>query len=406
MKQLMMMMTVAAALAAVAKPRHPIQEFPKEVNGRVIDSYWQEVDLDWGYKEEQQDIFLVERPVPAKEGPGRPLLVVLHSSGHTALRALLCTVAPDNHDIYQSPDDFYALFLDCRINKKEDWWWGYGNQSGWGFELSPCEKRMLATIDFVVEKYGIDRDRIYLCGNSMGASGCLGFGLRHGNLFAAIKANVPALTDHACDRMGFDGLVPDDKLKLPDPPVLVNHTAPNDMRWSRGQEKLIRMMHDRKYAFLDYWADHKHCNKNSIILSKVDIVHSFDWLHVKKSDMYAVFTDASTDTPSPWPNDRERPGAGQINGFFRWADGADSEKEASIKVFIADLTSQHFVIPSESTATVSFRRLKNLKPKAGDVFAWSFGGKSGEVTVGKDGLVTVPGLVITKAAQELKVVRK
>ena len=51
--------------------------------------------------------------------------------------------------------------------------------------LVPTEKRIIGTVQWVIEQYGIDPDRVYLCGNSMGGSGALGIGLRHGDLFAA-----------------------------------------------------------------------------------------------------------------------------------------------------------------------------------------------------------------------------
>jgi predicted peptidase len=51
---------------------------------------------------------------------------------------------------------------------------------------------VIDTVKWVIKEYGIDADRAYLCGNSMGGSGTLGIGMRHGEVFAAIKANVPA----------------------------------------------------------------------------------------------------------------------------------------------------------------------------------------------------------------------
>jgi hypothetical protein len=33
-----------------------------------------------------------------------------------------CTPEVGNHDIYRSPDDFYALYVDCAANRG-DWWW-------------------------------------------------------------------------------------------------------------------------------------------------------------------------------------------------------------------------------------------------------------------------------------------
>jgi len=59
-------------------------------------------------------------------------------------------------------------------------------------------------------RYGIDRNRVYLAGNSMGGQGALALGLPHGEVFAAIHANVPATIWLPAARLGF--LAPDGSL--------------------------------------------------------------------------------------------------------------------------------------------------------------------------------------------------
>jgi len=75
------------------------------------------------YADPQKDTFLVLHPKEAKAGTPLPLYVVLHSAGHDVNSCLACTTKVGNHDIYHAPQDFYALYLDCRANKG-DWWWG------------------------------------------------------------------------------------------------------------------------------------------------------------------------------------------------------------------------------------------------------------------------------------------
>ncbi|MCQ2390575.1 MAG: DUF6067 family protein [Kiritimatiellae bacterium] len=358
-----------------------------------------------GYLEPVTEMHLVQHPKPNFDKPGRPLYVVLHSSGHNAVNALRCTASPDNHDIYLAPDDFFALYLDCKT-APDDWWYGINKKPG--FEISACERRMLKTIEEVVVKYGIDRERIYLCGNSMGGSGCLGFGIRNGDIFAAVKGNVPALVQHACDRMGWDmkadADVPGvDWASLPDPPLIIDHTAPNDMRWSEGREHMFRMMTARRYPYIAYWADHKHCNKNSIITAANDLYLTFDWTSLRKSDLLPAFTDASSNTPCPWPDHRDAKGAGQWNAFFRWGKGNDTPEKLSLDLYLADLTSHHFVVPARVTADVTLRRVKTFKVQPGDVVMWTFGDRSGKVTVGADARITIPRLEITRTAQTLVV---
>ena len=379
---------------------------PAAMHGRRIERFEKTYGAELGYEKPVTEVHLVQHPVPEKDVKGCPLYVVLHSAGHDAVKALLCTRAPDNHDIYLAPDDFYALYLDCRMAQASDWWWGANRCPG--FKLSPCERRLLATIEETVVKYGIDRDRIYLCGNSMGGSGTLGFGLRHGDLFAAVKANVPALVKHACDRIGWDmdsdrDAAGVDLSILPEPPLLIDYSAPNDVKWSTGHEHLVAMMRARRYPWMLLWADFAHCNRNSVMLGKNDIIHALDWTNVRKSDVLPAFTNASCDNPSPWPDHRDSTAPGQINGFFRWSDGKTSASSVSVKLFLADLKSRHFTVPDKATADVTLRRLGAFKPKPGDRLAWSFGGRSGTTTVGADGLVTVHCLELTKVLQTLSV---
>ena len=138
--------------------------------------------------------------IRSRRRPDAPLYVVLHSAGHDVHSCLACTTKVGNHDIYHSPQDFFALYLDCRANKG-DWWWGINKYPG--PEVGPTEKRVIDTVKWVIKQYGIDENRVYLCGNSMGGSGTLGIGMRHGDVFAAIKANVPAEVKHVSSRMYF-----------------------------------------------------------------------------------------------------------------------------------------------------------------------------------------------------------
>ena len=53
---------------------------------------------------------------------------------------------------------------------------------------------------WVITRYNIDRNRVYLSGVSMGGCGALALGLPRGNVFAAILVDVPAGTEFAALR--------------------------------------------------------------------------------------------------------------------------------------------------------------------------------------------------------------
>ena len=202
MKNMMIAMGLVLAFAMAA--RAATTEWPPEkekesvFTGRKLEVFKHGIRKEWGYATPQRDTFLVLHPKQAR--PNAPLYVVLHSAGHDVHSCLACTTTVGNHDIYRSPEDFFALYLDCRANQG-DWWWG--SEKYKGPEVSPTEKRVIDTVKWVIKHYGIDENRVYLCGNSMGGSGTLGIGMRHGDVFAAIKANVPAGVEHVSNRMYF-----------------------------------------------------------------------------------------------------------------------------------------------------------------------------------------------------------
>lgn len=386
---------------------HGIEEIPREINGRKLDVYWQEGNVSRGEAHDERNLILVEHPVPGTPERGCPLYVILHSAGHDAFSTLMCTRTVGNHDIYHPPADFYALYLDCRANSEKDWWWGAKSRKG--FDEVACEKRVIDTVVWAISKYNINSNRVYLSGNSMGGSGTLGIGLRHGDIFAAIKANVPAIKwfNHPVQSLGLNLPVLPEGAKLPDPPVTVDYSAQND-DWSIGHEELIRGMRERKYQWMLFWGTYGHANNHAQIAKKNDIIHSFDWLSVRLDQPYPAFTDASTDDPSPWPDDRKNPKPGQINGFFRWDNALADEKGVSMRLRLAtaaELKSQLFAVPIEATATVTVRRLGKFAVRPGDRIRWQFGKATGELTVAADGLVTVPKLTIVPEPIELKLSR-
>ena len=235
---------IAAAACAQAADWPPEKQKESEFTERKLDTFQHGIKPEWGYAAPQRDTFLVLHPKQAVAKA--PLYVVLHSAGHDVHSCLACTAKVGNHDIYHAPPDFFALYLDCRANKG-DWWWGDDKYKD--SEVSPTDKRAIDTVKWVIQHYGLDENRVYLCGNSMGGSGTLGLGMRHGDVFAAIKANVPAKVEHVSNRMYFaPRSVPTD-VTLPDPPIVIDYSAQND-GWSKGHDTFFKAMNDRRYSLI------------------------------------------------------------------------------------------------------------------------------------------------------------
>ncbi len=381
-----------------------------EVSGRRHEIFQHGVKKEWGYKAPQEDIFILVHP--KSERKNAPLYVVLHSAGHDVFSCVKCTRSAGNHDIYHSPDDHYALYLDCRGNAG-DWWWGGMHakdasliKRNSGGDPMPVERRVMDTVKWVIQKYGIDANRVYLCGNSMGGSGTLGIGMRHGDVFAAIKANVPAGIEHVSGRMYFPPQTVPGSVSLPDPPVVVDYSAPND-GWSLGHERFAKAMNDRKYALYFYWGPFGHANNHAAILKVNDLINSFDWLNVRKNEAYPVFANASCNGMLPWPDRLDEKAPGQVNAFFRWKNIGDAKDRLEMSLFLAtpaDLKTA-FEIPGEAAADVSLRRIQNLQVKPGEAFQWTFGAGKGEVKADPEGLITIRGLKIAAVPATLTVRR-
>jgi len=404
------------ALLFLVSPLAEAAEWPpgepsssKIFNARKTETFRHGVNPEWGYTAPQEDAFVVMHPKVDRENA--PLYVVLHSAGHDVFSCVNCTKTVGNHDIYRSPDDHYALYLDCRKNRN-DWWWGGMHRRDKGLternsggEPVPVEKRVIDTVRWAIKRYRIDPNRVYLAGNSMGGSGTLGIGMRHGDVFAAIKANVPAGVEHVSERLFFPPKSVPEKVSLPDPPICINYSAQND-GWSIGHDRFLDAMEGRSYALFFYWGAFGHANNSASIKTVNDLIDSFDWLSVRKDEAYPVFTKASTNSKLPWPDDLKSREPGQINAFFRWKIVGDALRKLEISLFLVspgDLKTQ-FRIPAEARADVSVRRLQNFRLKAGAAFQWEFGDSKGEGKADAQGLIAIPGLKISDTPTVLRVV--
>jgi predicted esterase len=377
---------------------------------RTIELFEHGVKPEWGYATAQQDTFVVIHPeAPRKNAP---LYVVLHSAGHDVISCVKCTNTEGNHDIYHPPASHYALYVDCRANKG-DWWWGGMHQrdknltdKNAGGTPMPVERRIIDTVKWTIHQYGIDPNRVYLCGNSMGGSGALGIGLRHGDLFAAIKANVPAGIEHAAQRMYFAPNSIPEKTLLPDPPVVIDYSGTNDS-WSSGHDRFAKAMNDRKYPLHLYWGPFGHANNHRKILAVNDLINSFDWLALKKNEAYAVFTNASSNDPLPWPDNTTEKAPGQVNAWFRWNVNADTDTSFEMALYLVtdETLNTQFTIPESATADISIRRLQQFPRTAGSTVSWQFGNQTGTATFDSEGVITVPKLKITAEPVVLKFVK-
>jgi len=421
-------------------------------DGRIIERYTHGPRESWGYPAEDSgewgypkplesgsaqqnhDSFYVLEPKQPRENA--PLCVVLHSANRTAYDFLGFEVLGTKVDgpgepgnsITNSPDDFYALYLNS-TNKE---WWGWSDlhkSDDYKKHInspSPADRRVIDTIDWVVNHYHIDRNRIYLCGVSMGGCGTLGIGMPHGDVFAAICACVPAGTNYVAYRMGgfapspaWDASQADREawmkraagVGLPDPPVTLDFSSERDT-WSCTQPALLQAAQAGRLPLVLSWGMFGHVGSPNIIAEApiCQVALAYPWLEIRKNEAYAVFTHASCDQASPWLNaPSEYDGAGQINAFFRWKSQTDTPTSFAMQLWIAHpAVAASPSMPLNATADVTLRRLQQFKVQPGGTYTWQLtsNGKtvaSGKASPDSANLLTIPRVSLATSPVELSV---
>jgi poly(3-hydroxybutyrate) depolymerase len=411
--------------------------------GRLVERYTHGSRDAWGYPaatgseweysspretgaaQQNHNSFYVVAPQTPRENA--PLYVVLHSANRTAYDyfgfACLDRKIDGGDDpataMTNAPDDFYILFL----NSTNAEWWGWTqtrqNSARKINTPPPAELRVLDTIEWAVTRYKIDRNRIYLSGVSMGGNGTLGIGMPHGDIFAAIRATVPAGTGYAAYRMG--GIAPSPAVdapqperdawiqrasaaSLPDPPVIVDFSSQQDT-WAMTQPALVQAAQAGRLPLVLGWAAFGHATFASLIAKYplCQIALAFPWLEIRKNEAYPVFTRSSSDQRSPWLNaPADFDSAGQSNAYFRWKNQEDTPSTFTIQLWIAHPTVKDppLSMPDTATADITIRRFQRFRIESGRRYTWQVLRASLVIAAGTGvpdaaGLLTIPAVTLT-----------
>jgi len=348
----------------------------------------------------------------------RPLIVYLHSAGGHAESG--ADTARGQGFLSTAGPEFMLLEPNCASPDGTGGWWGWKQAEKNGAASSssetPVEQRVLTTLEWVVQKYNIDRNRIYLCGISMGGCGSLGIGMHHGDIFAAINVHVPAGAGFAMLRMQFPDPLPptataDEKDRylrkvsgagLPDAPPIVDFSSSDDS-WSSDQHRLFQAAHDGRHALVLGWGPYGHEGFQAVT-DPVKYPESwratleYPWLSIRKNEAYPVFTDASTD--QRWKTAPET--CGQANGYTRWKNIKDTPDGFGIQLRLVDrseLSAQAF-IPTQVVANVTLRRLQQFKVTENSEYTWTYKSDNlslaGTLKPDAANLLTFPQLPITR----------
>lgn len=356
---------------------------------RKIEFFTSVSSSESGYEKEQTDPFAVIYPIGFVPERRYGLQVVFHSAGHNVYSAIGTMMEKNNHDVYKVPDDAFGLVLDCRNHYHSDWWWGginargEGNPDRCGIQKQPVENRCMATVEWVMKSFPVDPDRVYAVGNSMGGSGALGIAFCRGDMFAAIKVNVPAGVRHMADRSLLEN-VRAKGFSIPDPPPVLDYSAQNDP-WSEGHEVLYRSMRKNKYAFYGFWGNFGHENIHKKIEKKNDLIHSVPILEIKKSQAYPVFFGSDTDDKNPWEFPKSAPQSGQVNGFFRYENRSDEKDRFEMALWLLNPEEWKttFSLPEKAKTSLLLRRTQRFFLKPNQNFNWKLILPNGKSKSGK-----------------------
>lgn len=294
-------------------------------------------------------------------------------------------------------------------------------------------KRILDEIEWVVRTYGIDRDRIYVVGNSMGGQAAVALGMTHGEVFAAVNANVPATVWLAAARMGFvdekgKDVPADSFVPPPADPAPVFDWSGSDDAWSRERDVLYRNADRFRFAYTGWWGAYGHCGSLSKAREKNDLIFAgVDFFSIRKNRAYVVFSGASSNDGLPWPEagcasgagavkvaggvelkagQLQRragsPEAGQWNAWLKGVVTRDEPDRLEIEVWIADedeMPSKMFRRPETATAEVTVRRLQNFGRAPGARARWTCGDTSGEWVADAHGTYPAIPVSLSKGAR-------
>jgi len=450
---------VAAQNAPLAPPATVSLDWPpildtkstttQSSDGRTIERFIHGPRKEWGYpagakwdypvtqendahQQNYNSFYLVAPKVPHGNAP---LCVVLHSANRTAYDYMSYSSLYKKDDpnavpsaaITTSPDDFYALYL----NSTNAEWWGWAqahDSPNFAQHINvspPAELRVLDTIEWVVKRCKIDRNRIYLCGMSMGGCGALGIGMPHGDIFAAALACAPAGTDYASYRTG--GFTPPPApsaleaehaswtkdaygVGLPDPPVMVDFSSETDV-WSATQPALVLAAQAGHMPLVLGWGPFGHVGDTRLIgkYPLCAVALSFPWLEIRRNEAYPVFTHASSDQQSPWSNSPAKyDESGQINAWFRWKNVDDTPSRIAVQLWVAHpaISDHSLAMPGSATVDITLRRLQQFKVQPSKSYTWqvSRDGRpiaSGRVEPDAANLLTIPQVSLTTAPVEL-----
>lgn|GEM_PF-3085920 len=329
--------------------------------------------------------------------------------------------------------------------KLNDYWFGFNSNYSReepleeGINYNYVERSLLFCINWTLENFSVDSNRVFIVGNSMGACGAVSFGLRHPEIFTCILATKPQLDFSDPQWWGHSHLdaqwgtleqnIPTDEgigvydrmnailyvggREYTDLPIVFCFFGKFDgqVDW---EEKVIFMnlyqeTHHQGYF---YWDETEH---GPLGTWGTEMQYRYDQLlNYRLDQSYPALTSLSINDD---PGDGD-PAVGDTVGtygaYVTWDPSTIIDTGLLYQVTIMlDDYDPNFILPSDSaTVNVTPRRLQQFSIYDGQRYLWTNkeleGGniiQTGEFFGGSRGQITIEDFVVKTAGNRLTILR-
>lgn len=299
------------------------------------------------------------------------------------------------------------------------WYYGYPERiyetTSYENKVIPnySEEQILGIARWVQEYLGVDPNKCYISGGSMGGSGAVSMGFHHPGVFAHIYANVPAVAYTPEGNLGrlicFCGPLDDTVVTHEGKPFLehmnsiltAQRTKANlpflfmlsgrtdrSIPWPNNPP-FYRAMNEARQAFVAYWSDGEHGTAGKDFPKNSHFAPAREKFALDKS--YLAFSNCSNND-DPGNGDEDNGDAvGWINRGLDWEDIADTPAEYSVTVL-----AYYDGLKYPLTVDVTPRRLQKFIVKPDEMLNVLIDpGESQQAKADENGLITISGLTIS-----------
>ena len=268
------------------------------------------------------------------------------------------------------------------------------------------EKRILWMIDWTIQRYAADPQRVSMGGSSMGGLGSINVGFRHPEVFAATYPSTapflwwPPSSLHGLHKRDTKALMADGKTSYVDHTnspkfAAERHEDMPFLGWAVGRRDpnhnwqeyvdMVKALTANHHGFAFAWNDGGHSEGGRPMAT---ITKYYPAAKFARNQSYPAFGNSSIDHKMGNGSKDEGDREGGINLGFDWKDVIDEQGKWSVTIS-NDLTKQPM------TVDVTPRRCQQFKLKTGTECKWTTStGATGTVIADKWGLVTVPRVAI------------